>query len=95
MVRTASAYAAVLSEIEADIAHLMKANPDLFTFSDIGQGTCEIRDFQTTGVVAFAKGAPFSRLSAGKQDIGGHRVQVKEEYRLDCLTAITDLAARL
>jgi len=91
----ASAYAAVLSEIEADIKHLMKANPLLFTFKDIGHGTCEIRDFQTTGVVAFAKGSPFSRLSAGKQDIGGHRVQVKEEYRKECLKNITELAGKL
>jgi cellulose biosynthesis protein BcsQ len=91
----ASAYAAVLSEIEADIKHLMKAHPLLFTFKDIGHGTCEIRDFQTTGVVAFAKGSPFSRLSAGKQDIGGHRVQVKEEYRKECLKNITELAGRL
>jgi hypothetical protein len=91
----ASAYAAVLSEIEADSKHLMKANPNLFTFKDIGHGTCEIRDFQTTGVVAFAKGSPFSRLSAGKQDIGGHRVQVKEDYRKECLKNITLLAAML
>lgn len=91
----ASAYAAVLSEIEADIKFLMKANPDLFTFKDIGKGTCEIRDFQTTGVVAFAKGSPFSQLSSGKQDIGGHRVQVKEDYRVECLKNITQLASMI
>jgi cellulose biosynthesis protein BcsQ len=91
----ASAYAAVLSEIEAEIAFLCKSHPKLFTFKNISDGTCEIRDFQTTGVVAFAKGAPFSRLSAGKQDIGGHRVQVKEEYRRDCLKHITELAGKL
>jgi hypothetical protein len=91
----ASAYAAVLSEIEAEIAYLMVQSPNLFTFGKIGAGTCEIRDFQTTGVVAFAKGLPFSQLSAGKQDIGGHRVQVREDYRRDCIVHITELASKL
>ncbi|WP_316187684.1 MULTISPECIES: ParA family protein [unclassified Bradyrhizobium] len=91
----ASAYAAVLSEIERDIGALLKIHPELFTFSKISDGTCEIRDFQTTGVVAFAKGCPFSRLSAGKQDIGGHRVQVKEDYRRDVLKSINMLVSKL
>ena len=73
----------------------MKTNPSLFTFSHIHDGTVEIRDFQTTGVVAFAKGAPFSVLSAGKQNIGGHRVQVKDDYRKGCMRSINDLAAKL
>jgi hypothetical protein len=65
-----------------------------FTFANPHDGTVEIRDFQTTGVVAFAKGCPISRLQAGKQDIGGHRVQVKEDYRLNCAQAIdTSLGA--
>jgi hypothetical protein len=46
------------------------------------------RNFQTTGVVAFARGCPISRLQAGKQDIGGHRIQVKEGYRYNCEIAI-------
>jgi hypothetical protein len=91
----ASAYAAVLSEIEGEIVKLLKQKPALFTFNDISKGTCEIKDFQTTGVVAFAKGLPFSQLSAGKQDIGGHRVQVKEDYRRDCIMHITALAGML
>jgi AAA domain len=91
----ASAYHAVLTAIEKDITALMKTNPTLFTFNKCADGMVEIRDFQTTGVVAFAKGAPFSQLAPGKQDIGGHRVQVKDDYRLDCLKAITHLVARL
>jgi hypothetical protein len=34
-------------------------------------------------------------LQAGKQDIGGRRVQVKEDYRLNCAEAIDQLAAML
>lgn len=91
----ASAYAAVLTAIERDIDALLKTHASLFTFSKCANGMVEIRDFQTTGVVAFAKGALFSKLVAGKQNIGGHRVQVKEEYRLDCLQAIDQLVAKL
>jgi hypothetical protein len=34
-------------------------------------------------------------LQAGRQDIGGHRVQVKEDYRVNCEKAINELAAKL
>src|SRR6185369_2136851 len=76
----ASAYAAVLDAIEKDISKLMKVNPEIFAFKKLTSGFVEVRDFQTTGVVAFAKGLPFSKLPVGKQTINGHRVQVKEEY---------------
>lgn len=91
----ASAYAAVLTEIDDDIGVLIKSHPQYFTFTKPAGGTVEIRDFQTTGVVAFAKGCPISRLQAGKQDIGGHRVQVKEDYRQNCELAIDRLAKKL
>lgn len=91
----ASAYAAVLTEIDDDIGALIKTNPKYFTFTKPTGGTVEIRDFQTTGVVAFAKGCPISRLQAGKQDIGGHRVQVKEDYRHNCELAVDHLAKKL
>lgn len=91
----ASAYAAVLSEIDSDVQNLIKTHPQYFTFKNTTDGTVEVRDFQTTGVVAFAKGTPIFRLQAGKQDIGGHRVQVKEEYRQNCQNAIAALSAKL
>jgi hypothetical protein len=91
----ASAYYAVLAQIDTDIGRLIKTNPAYFTFKKPADGTVNIRDFQTTGVVAFAKGSPISRLTYGKQDIGGHRVQVKEDYRKKCAEAIDDLAAKL
>jgi cellulose biosynthesis protein BcsQ len=91
----ASAYAAVLTEIDSDIGGLIKTNPGYFTFAKPADGMVEIRDFQTTGVVAFARGCPISRLQAGKQDIGGHRVQVKEDYRHNCHVAVDQLAKKL
>ncbi len=92
---SASAYAAVLRAIEQDVAALRAANPNLFTFTNTASGMVDVRDFQTTGVVAFARGLPFTRLLAGKQSIFGHRVQVNESYRQESIRAIDSLVARL
>jgi len=92
---SASAYAAVLAAIQNDIKQLLRSNPDIFSFSDISSGFVDIRDFQTTGVVAFAKGLPFSRVQAGKQSINRHRVQVKQEYLDNSIEAIENLVSRL
>lgn len=91
----ASAYAAVLKAIHRDVEALAKANSNLFTFTSADNGFVEVRDFQTTGVVAFAKGLPFSKLQAGKSSIGGHRVQVKQDYLNNSINAIMDLVAKL
>jgi len=92
---SASAYAAVLAAIENDIQSLLSKNPDIFSFTKISEAFVEIRDFQTTGVVAFAKGLPFSMLQAGKQTINGHRVQVKQEYLNNSRKEIAKLASHL
>ena len=91
----ASAYAAVLEAIQNDIQNLLKTNPEIFTFKTIGKGFVEVRDFQTTGVVAFAKGLPFSKLQTGKQSLNGHRVQVKEDYRQNSIDSVESLVAHL
>ena len=91
----ASAYGAVLDAIEQDISDLLKLHPGMFTFGKVSDGLVEIRDFQTTGVVAFARGCPFSTLQSGRQNIGGQRVRVNEDYRLNCLRALDDLTSKL
>lgn len=91
----ASAYAAVLAAIQKDIESLLKTNPEIFSFETIGEGFVDIRDFQTTGVVAFAKGLPFSKLRAGKQSINGHRVQVKQDYLTNSILSIEHLVTLL
>ncbi len=92
---SASAYAAVLNAIQNDVAALLHTNPDIFSFNSTKNGFVEIRDFQTTGVVAFAKGLPFSQLQAGKQSISGHRVQVKQDYLDNSIESIKGLVAHL
>lgn len=91
----ASAYAAVLDAIQTDVALLLKTNPEIFDFKKPAAGFVEVRDFQTTGVVAFAKGLPFSKLPIGKQTINGHRVQVREDYLVNAREAIEELVAKL
>ena len=91
----ASAYAAVLDAIENDVSKLLKSNPEIFNFKENKKGFVEVRDFQTTGVVAFAKGLPFSKVQVGKQTINGHRVQVKSDYLINANQAMQGLVAYL
>jgi len=92
---SASAYAAVLESIDADLAALLKSRPKTFSFTDVADGVVEIRDFQTTGVVAFAKGCPFFNLEPGKLDIGGRRIVVRVDYLQNCIDAVDGLVDKL
>lgn len=92
---SASAYAAVLRSIDKDIKALLASNPDIFDFDKSKDGVVDIRDFQTTGVVAFARGCPFYDLPSGRLNLAGHRVQVKEEYRLNCVDSVEQIVAKL
>jgi cellulose biosynthesis protein BcsQ len=92
---SASAYAAVLSGIDSDLAALIKAYPMHFTFISPNAGITEVRDFGTTGVVAFSRGCPFSVMPTGKLTLSGHRVQVKPEYREHATKAIEAIVAAL
>lgn len=91
----ASAYGAVLTAIERDVASLIKTNPEIFTFSKMKDGFTEMRDFGTTGVVAFAKGQPMSQVQVGKQTVNGHRVQVKKDYLDNAKAALATTVAHL
>lgn len=92
---SASAYAAVLASIQNEIEGLLKTNPAIFSFKSANTGFVEIRDFQTTGVVAFAKGLPFSKVQTGKQTINGHRVQVKQDYLQNSKDSLENLVNHL
>lgn len=90
-----SAYASVLRSIDRDVEQLISTNPEIFNFTTATDGMVDIRDFQTTGVVAFARGCPFYELRSGRLEVEGQRIQVNETYRLDCVTAVKSLVARL
>lgn len=87
----ASAYAAVLRSIEADVRNLLKDHSEHMSFKSANDAFVDVRDFQTTGVVAFARGTPFYRLKAGKRQVGGRRVVVNEPMRKQCVESIDDV----
>lgn len=91
----ASAYSTVLSAIDRDVETLLKSHPEIFTFSRIEDGVTNVRDFQTTGVVSSARGCPFYTLSSGRLEILGQRVQVKEEYRQNCVDNILEVVNKI
>jgi cellulose biosynthesis protein BcsQ len=91
----ASAYRAVLNSIDNQLQTLLDSNPEIFSFTQVMDGVYDMRDFQTTGVVAFAKGQSFSSLNAGRHSISGRRVQIKEAYRLQAEQAIDGFVDKL
>lgn len=90
-----SAYDSVLKSIDRDVETLLKSNQEIFGFSKTSEGMVEIRDFQTTGVVAFARGCPFYALRSGRLEVEGQRIQVNEDYRINCVDAVNQLVAKL
>ena len=90
-----SAYSAVLCAIEQMLEDLKSEHSDLFTFDKIKDVVLDMRDFGTTGVVAFAKGQAFERLKNGRHNISGRRVQVNDPYRGEAIKAIKKLVELL
>lgn len=91
----ASAYKAVLDQIVADLAELLRSYPQFFTFSDVSDGIIDTRDFQTTGVVAFARGCPFDMLGTGYVQVLGRRIRVNQEQLDSCTDEITEIVQML
>ncbi|MCF5733990.1 ParA family protein [Pseudomonas syringae] len=91
----ASAYQAVLDGISQDLDAAIMAHPQHFTFNNSQDGLISVRDFQTTGVVSFARGCPFTQMPSGKLTLSGQRVQVKREYLDNSIEAIVELTARI
>ncbi|OIQ79156.1 CobQ/CobB/MinD/ParA nucleotide binding domain protein [mine drainage metagenome] len=88
---SASAYAAVLGANDTDVSHLMAASPEMFSAGSADQTVVEIRDFQTAGVVAFARGCPLFAQKPGRMDVLGKRVQVQPESISNCVKSIQGL----
>lgn len=74
---------------------MLKSHPEKFTFSEFDEGIVHIRDFQTTGVVAYARGCPFYDLPSGRARRHGQRIQGNEPYRVQCVAAVEDLVEKL
>jgi len=91
----ATAYNSVLNSIDNDLKELLESHPNIFTFSDLSEGVVEIRDFQTTGVVAFAEGKPFIKLRAGTHNIQGRHTQIRQDNIDHCKDAVKSLVNKL
>ncbi|MCF6233231.1 MAG: ParA family protein [Rhodobacteraceae bacterium] len=94
-VRVAKGYAAVLNGISEDLLAIHKANPEFFTFSDVKDGLIDIKDFQTAGVVAFARGTPFVSMHSGTLSVATQRVQVNRGQLIENRDIIDQLAHQL
>src|SRR5260221_10516240 len=92
---TAKSYTAVLSGITNDLAGLLKDCPSHFTFEAADDGLFEVRDFQTSGVVAFARGTPFATMNSGTLAVAGQRVKVNAEQLDENRKVVDKLAKRL
>lgn len=95
MLSSASAYATVLNAIDKDVESLLNERPELFTFSSMAEAVVDVRDFQTAGVVAYARGCPFYKLPTGKLDLLGQRVQVNKDRLQLCVNDIDKITAKI
>lgn len=91
----ASAYFTVLSAIDTDVKLLLEKHPEIFTFNELNDGVVNIIDFQTTGVVASALGCPFYELNAGSHKVLGKEVQIRADYKKDCVTDIQQIVKKI
>lgn len=91
----ASAYQSVLTSIDGIISSVLTTNPNVFSFRSLSDGIEEVRDFQTTGVVAFALGSPFTRLRGGDHNLSGQRVQIRADYLQNCVDALNRVVNHL
>jgi hypothetical protein len=58
----------VLEAIERDVYKLLSSNPDIFSFKTAETGFADWRDFQTRGVISFAKALDQSTIAAHDHD---------------------------
>ena len=91
----ASAYTAVLRSINADVKTLIAQHPEMFSAVKANDLMVEIRDFQTAGVVSFARGCPFYAQKPGRMEVMGKRVRVKGEYLENCVKSVQGLVDAL
>ncbi|EGQ9245418.1 ParA family protein [Vibrio parahaemolyticus] len=93
----ASAYHSVLTEIDDMISGVIAANPNVVTFQNVDDAVVNIRDFQTTGVVAFAHGLPFTQMRSTRYPMPGRDepVFIRADYLQNCVDAMLELVNKL
>lgn len=91
---TAAAYKGVLGSIDNEINRMMITQSKYFTSKDV---IMEVRDFQTSGVAAFAEAKSFSQLEKDKRirNIGGENVQLDVNQIQNNKQSIMAIVSRL
>lgn len=90
----ASAYRIILDDIQNVVEQIRHSHPQFFTQ---GYSNQEIRDFQTTGVVASAEAKAFDTLLQDNRVhiINGDRVQLNQQNINNCIAAIMQVVNNL
>lgn len=94
-INVAKSYVAVLEGISDDIKQIHTGSPEYFTFSNVHDGIFNVKDFQTSGVVAFARGAPFIEMKSGTLSVAGQRVKINKDQLDENRDIVNDLASKL
>lgn len=94
-IKVAKGYAAVLDGISSDVKSILSDYPDFFTFSTVTDGMQEVKDFQTSGVVAFARGTPFVSMNSGTLSVASQRVKVNKDQLDENRAIVKTVANRL
>ncbi len=86
----ASAYRIILNNIQREVDQIRQQSPHFFTPNYSIQ---EIRDFQTTGVVAAAEAKSFETLATDRRThiINGSTVQLNDANIQNCISAIRQI----
>lgn len=90
----ASGYRAVLQSIDGIVQNAKNNNPTFFTPNMVIE---EVRDFQSTGVIAFAEAKTFSRLQQEplKHRINGNVTVLNRDYIQQNIANIDKVVGRL
>ncbi len=93
----ASAYHAVLKTIDGVVEALLgdQNTKSIFVSNNVGDLIQNVRDFQTTGVVASARGCPIFSLSSKNYLIQQKRVVVKKDYLQNCNKAMEAVVSHI
>ena len=94
-INVAKSYVAVLEGIGEDIENIHSISPEYFTFTDVSDGIFNVKDFQTSGVVAFARGTPFIVMRSGTLSVAGQRVKINRDQLDENREIINGLARKL
>jgi hypothetical protein len=77
------------------VKSILSDYPDFFTFSTVDNGMQEVKDFQASGMVAFARGTPFVSMNSGTLSVASQRVKVNKDELDENRAIVKAVATRL